>query len=288
VFALVAGLADDDWAPVHDFAEQFRVPVVLPQVALPANPPADQGFFTLYFSRGVTLEADTLADRLLQDSPPGVVQVSRCGTPGQAAAARVADRVGGRVHIVSTCLDGLAPIASDARALAPDDATLVLWLGRSDVDAVSKALGQRGGPVYLSSTLLAAGLPGSWPGSGSKALLLHPFVPPGDLERHAWRAVTWLQAKGLGDRPRQVAVNTLFAVSLAAEALTHPRAVDSREYFVERIEHMAGRSPNRSAYPETIFGVQRRFGSAGCYVLQVPASPGTPYEKVGPWTVPRS
>lgn len=289
VFSIVAGLASGDWTPVHEFAERFRVPVVLPQTPLPARLPVSQGFFTFYFSRGVTLEADTLAGRLSKDPPPQVVQLSRCGTAGHAAAARVEQRLSNRAEVVGRCIDRQAPLPADPRALGLEEgAALVLWLGRADLDAVAPALMQRAGAVYLSSTLLGATLPRSWPASGGKALLLHPFVPPDELDRHAWRSLAWLEARGLADRPRQVAVNTLFAASLTAEALTHPRALDSREYFLERVEHMAGRSPSRSAYPEVIFGVERRFGSAGCYVLEVPTSPEANYRKVGAWSVPRS
>ena len=143
------------------------------------------------------------------------------------------------------------------------------------------------GAVYLSSTLLGADLPRPPAALADRTLLLQAFVPAGELERHAWRALAWLKARGLADRSPQVAINALYAALLVAEALTHPKALVSREYFVEFIEGMAARSPNRSAYPETVFGPQRRFGSAGCYVLQVPASPDLPYRKVGEWTVPR-
>ena len=289
VYALVSGLGDD-WTPVHRFAERFRVPVVLPQTPLPVESSVSDGFYTMYYSRGVMLEADTLVGQLAKAQPSQLVQLSRCGTPGEAAARRVRARAPSGVEVVHACIGPSGPIAEHARPPGVrDGATVALWLTRADADALLPDISAWAGPVYLSATLRGAGIPTAVPAPTVTALLLHPFVPPADLERHAWRATTWLAARGLGHSGRrEVAVNTLFAASLAAEALTHPRTLDSREYFLERIEHMASRSPSRSAYPEIVFGVQRRFGSAGCYVLQVPTSPELPYSTVAPWSVPSS
>jgi hypothetical protein len=287
VFALVGGIVDEDWTPVHEFAERFRVPVILPQTPLPAARAPSEGFYTLYFSRGLALEADTLVERLSQGPFLQVLQLSRCGAPGQAAARRVSERMPERLEVATKCFDGTAPLAEGFWDGIPAGTALALWLDAADAATVIPTLPASLGAVYLSSTLLGADLPRPPAALGDRTMLLQPFVPPGDLERHAWRALAWLKAKGLSGRSPQVAINALYAPLLVAEALTHPKALVSREYFVERIEGMAARSPNRSAYPETVFGPQRRFGSAGCYVLQIPASPDVPYRKVGEWTVPR-
>ena len=74
----------------------------------------------------------------------------------------------------------------------------------------------------------------------------------------------WMKANGLRPADRRVAVNALFAVVLAADALSVPRTLGSREYFVEIIEHMTNRSLNPTAYPSVSFDPMRRFASAGC------------------------
>lgn len=289
VFALVGGITDERWSAVHEFAERFRVPVILPQTPLPADGPAIAGFYTMYFSRGVALEADTLVERLSREPVSHVAQVSRCGTPGHSASLRVREALSAKATVTAVCVELPAPLGDGLEGDAiPAGAALVLWLGLEDVAAVAAVVPASVGAVYLSSTLVGADSVERVRPIGDHTLLLHPFVPPDDFTRHAWRALTWLKGRGLSPRSRQVAANALYAALLAAESLTHPGTLDSREYFIERIEAMAARSPNRSAYPETIFGTQRRFGSAGCYVLQVPASEGGPHRMVGQWTVPRS
>jgi hypothetical protein len=166
--------------------------------------------------------------------------------------------------------------------------TLVLWLGPADVAGLEALAAETASlasldEIYISSSLLGEEwrrLPGALL---SRVRLLHPFVPPGELRQHAWRALAWLKANGIEASDPQVAVNALFAAMLVADALSHPRTLLSREYFLERIEHMAARSPNRSAYAAVSFGPQRRFGSSVCHVLKPPAAPEDPHRKVGAW-----
>ncbi len=62
VFAVVSGLSSSTWEPVHDFCEREQVPCWFPSVDLP--PVTAQAFYPVYFSQGVTLEADVLARHL--------------------------------------------------------------------------------------------------------------------------------------------------------------------------------------------------------------------------------
>ena len=91
VYAIVSGIADEDWSPVDAFCARHKVPAILPQTPLPPAVPSGDGFYSLYFSKGVTLEAKAIAHHLAAAAPAGEVrQVSRCGTPGQVAAAALA------------------------------------------------------------------------------------------------------------------------------------------------------------------------------------------------------
>jgi hypothetical protein len=140
--------------------------------------------------------------------------------------------------------------------------------------------------IVLSATLAGNGL-GQLSGTlRSKLYLVDPSVAPDAFDNHAMRSLIWLKSRGLSEVEREVAVNTFFAVSLAADALGTPRAIESREYFVEQLEHMMGRTPIRSAYPATSLGPGRRFASLGCAVLKIPMEPGGSFAAVVPWSVP--
>lgn len=294
VYALLSGLAED-WRPMHAFAARHRVPAVLPQIALPAaagDPDGD--FYSLYFSRGLLLEAETLAHHLGRVAPATrVLQVSRCGSVGSIAAEAFAASAEAPASVRSACIEASEPITADAwRRLIGDDAdTVVVWLGGADRDGMEALgadppAGERVRAIYLSSSLLGEEAGELAARLGGRAALAHPFVPPGDLDKHAWRALVWLKANKIVAADRHVAVNAMLAASLTGDALSIPGTLESREYFIERIEHMASRSPIPSAYPRLSFDFTRRFGSLGCYVLKAPASEGEGFTEVEPWFVP--
>jgi hypothetical protein len=137
----------------------------------------------------------------------------------------------------------------------------------------------------LSATLLGDRIADVTPLS-PKGYLVSPFVAPDEFDRHAARGLIWLKSQAIPMPDRVSGVDALFAVSLVAETLAQPRAMLSREYFIEQIEHMVGRSPLATAFPSVALGPARRFASLGSYVLKMPSVPGGAYEKVLPWFVP--
>jgi hypothetical protein len=281
VFAILSGLSDEDWGPVHEFCERHQLPAVMPQAPLVAPAEAGHGFYSLYFSRGVALEAETLAGRLASEPrAQAVLQVARCGGVGEAAAARLAGAAAPPLRVESRCIDPAVRLdASKWQELLsgrPD--RLVLWLGRADAPAL-EALGDGATPlggvdeIYVSSTLLGEGRLSLPRGLAERTLRLHPFVAPEAFDAHAVRALSWMSAHGLAPSDRAVAANALVAATLVSDALAHPRALASREYFVERIEHMASRSPTRGAYAAVSFDPSRRFASSACLVLRATPAP---------------
>ena len=97
VYAIVSGIAEEDWSPIDAFCARYRIPAVLPQTPLPPAVPAGDGFYSLYFSKGVIVEAQAIAHHLASASPSGEVrQVSRCGTPGEVASGTLARPVEAR------------------------------------------------------------------------------------------------------------------------------------------------------------------------------------------------
>ena len=86
VFAVISGLSNTTWTPVHAFCQQEKLPCMLPSIALP---PAETAFYPLYYSRGVALEADVLARHLRNQekkAPRRLLQVYRDDEVGRGAA----------------------------------------------------------------------------------------------------------------------------------------------------------------------------------------------------------
>jgi hypothetical protein len=88
VFALLGGISEGDWEPVHRFCEDHRLPNLFPVVDYPVL--SDTDWYTLYLSRGVRQEGEAAARYLnsFHELFAGreIVQVFRDNRRGQALA----------------------------------------------------------------------------------------------------------------------------------------------------------------------------------------------------------
>ena len=297
VFAIVAGLAEGDWAPIHEFCEREAVPCVFPLAKMPPDRGVESGFYSLYFSQGLALEASTLA-KYLGELPASagrrrMVQVVRPGSAGERAARRLTAALGPALAVETRTARGPQPPAADIwrQWLGGGVEIVVPWLDEADLAGLAEVASSpagltRVGGVYLSASLLGDGIDALPRPLREKSYLVDPFVSPDQLDRHAARTLVWLRNQKLDSLDRQVGANAFFAISAVGDALATPRAIGSREYFVEQIEHMVGRSPQRSAFPTLSLGAGRRFASLGCALLKVPPESGGSYDIVVPWFVP--
>jgi len=87
VFAVISGLGGENWAPVHEFCEKSALPCLFPNVEVPVE--AVDDFYSIYFSKGVLLEAELIARKVLATAagPPvkEVHQIYRAGDSGEQA-----------------------------------------------------------------------------------------------------------------------------------------------------------------------------------------------------------
>ncbi|MDB5936132.1 MAG: hypothetical protein JWQ01_3476 [Massilia sp.] len=255
VFALVSGIGDAGWQPIQDFSERFQVPCILPLTSLPGAGP---NFYTVYFSRGIALEAQALAGHL--GTRAAVTQVFRRDQPASLAAADAFRKaVPAGVRLQDRALEG-PMTATQWRTLNGD--VLVLWLGADDLrDAPA-----RNTPTWLSATLM-----GDAPAPG-KVGLTYPWELPQLRAPRVRRSTDWLRARNIGAAALQDQVNAHYAITMAGEALAHLMDSFSRDYFVETIEHDISTTLLSSFYPPLTLGPDQRFASKGVYVLD-PALP---------------
>jgi hypothetical protein len=268
-FALVAGIGDASWQPVHDFSERNEVPCILPLTSVPGE---GGGFYTVYFSRGMALEADALALDLRKSLAGGrVLQVVRTDEPESMAAGRALSAALSASGIVLEQLQitGAPDTADWARIGQSNAAALVLWLRAPDLANLPG--GAR--PVYASASLLdGAELPTAPP----QLRVIYPWELPRVQDGRARRATDWLRARGLGAAAPREAIDALFAVSVVAEALGHLMDSFSRDYFVETVEHQLSTTILASSYPALALGPDQRFASKGVYIAAPAVLAGAP------------
>ena len=291
VFAVIGGLGGASWMPVHAFCESAAVPCVFPDVDYPVVEGA--GYYSLYFSRGLVLEAEVLARQLAQNRAGRIVQVFRDDATGRVPAQALREALRRRgieapdEHAVSGA--GALPAGFwDGLLRSAQPVTLVAWLDRADV----QALGEAGEPpagltdLYVSASLSAMRppeLPASWLG---RLRMVHPFVLPADRARRLARVEAWLRARGIPLRDARTQANAFFAATVTGDAMAHLGESFSRDYFIERIEQMAETSLSPSIYPRLSLGPGQRFASRGAYIVGFPQGAGGTPVPLSDWMVP--
>jgi hypothetical protein len=269
VFALVSGIGELSWQPIHDFSERFRLPCILPLTSLPGT--AGSNFYTVYFSRGIALEAQALASHLGGGAGAAkVIQLFRRDEAASRAAANAfrAALAGAANRLEDRAL-GARLTGAQWRTLADSSAVLVLWLGADDVRDLPRQLLERARPVWLSATLMgAAAAP-----AGRQVGVTYPWELPELRAPRVRRSTDWLRAREIGGDQLQDQVNTHFAITMVGEALAHLMDSFSRDYFVETIEHDVTTTLLSSFYPPLTLGPDQRHASKGVYLVH-PALPG--------------
>ena len=290
VMAVISGLAGSNWAPVHDFCEHQHLPCLFPNVEVPD---ADAGdFYSVYFSKGVLLEADLIAKAIADatESRPGktVQQIYRAGDSGEAAAHELTldlkkEGIAVRDHILPADKVG-AGVSSALRSAASAD-TVVLWLRPSDIAAMGEAP-TAAGAVFMSGLmggLERSPLASSW---RSRAQIAYPFDLPDRRVVRVDYPLGWFSIRHIPVVAEQVQVDTYIACGLLSETLNHMADTVAREYLVERTQDMLEHRILTGYYPRLTMATGQSFGSKGGYLVKFADPTGTRLVAEGGWTVP--
>ena len=298
VFALVSGLSNSGWQPMHKFCEQYQTPCLFPNTDLPVV--GDKNEYSFYFSKGLTLEAEALAEYLHQTKENindiFIIQVYRKNEFGATPATILKTqlhKLGMTNQITDLPIDTTAPLTTaywQDLLQKNQPSIMVLWLNKSDLQELNKltdlADQNKLTKIFLSSSL-AYPVEQFPENLKDEVYLIHPFALPTDIPKLLLRTSGWLKIKQFktNDDVVRVQANTYFTTMVLGEALMHIRSHFSREYFMEKIEHMLESSLTTSVYPRFSLGLGQRFASKGCYILKLTGQSGST-APVSDWIVP--
>jgi len=294
VFAVVSGLGGASWSPVQEFCEHAALPCLFPNVAAIPEESA-RSHYSLYFTRGVNLEADLLVKRLVDQ--PGdtraakvVLQVYRAESAGQAGAEDLARKLSAkgvtvrrRVLPAGTTTGG-AGLSFDGGEVASADA-LVLWLPPADLAAL-QALPPESTSIYVSGLLGGlerAPVSAAW---RSRVRLTYPVDLPERRQVRVDFALGWFRAERIELVAPQIQVDTYLACSLLSETLNHMSDAMVRDYLMERLEDTIEHRIMTGYYPRLALGPGQRYASKGGYMVRLREAPGAGVVAEGEWMVP--
>lgn len=294
VFAIVSGLGGSNWAPVHDFCETQQVPCLFPNVEVPVT--SDHDFYSLYFSKGVLLEAGLIAQRIgeaARDGPVGarhhaqtVRQIYRKGDSGEPAAEALAAALKGQpVEVLNEALPPGEPVAHALRRVAAGD-VLVLWLRPNDLDAL------RGTPppgsVFISGLMGGldhAPLPERW---RDVASLAYPVDLPEGRRVRVDYAFGWFAIRHIPVVDERVQADTWLACGLLAETLSHLVDAFVPDYLIERVDDMLEHRVLTGFYPRLSLAPGQHYASKGGYIVRFAQPDHLKVVADGAWTVPQT
>jgi hypothetical protein len=295
VFALLSGMGTGAWQPVHAFCEAAEVACLFPHTDLPVVAPA--GAYTLYLSKGLSVEAQSLAHYLqaTMASASGqtarLVQVYRDTESGRTPARvlRQALQDSGILHLQDHGItDRLTPAFWHTLGQYALPTVLVLWLDATDVATLELAQDALGNvqQIYLSAHLLQE-MP-SWFSQSlrDKVCLIYPFALPYNDSPHSYRVRAWLRSRGVQRKYERIQLNTYFALSIADHALMQLGENFFRDYFVETIEQETESAPNPGVFPQLSLGPGQRFVSTGSYIVRLSDQVQGGLEAVSDWIIP--
>jgi hypothetical protein len=250
--------------------------------------------YTVYFSKGVTLEAEVLASFLREPGAGGkVMQVYRRDETGLTAAAALRAALAGAsagaaaaVSLQDVVLEGQADAAFWRALQAAKPDAIVLWLGAQDLD-LPQALGGAGPtPVYLSFSQLGSQRAEALSRPGDNLRLVYPSDLGPKHDTRLLRHKLWLHNKGIPGSDEAVQANAQFAMTLLSDVLGHMADSYSRDLFVERIEHVLGQTPAASIYPQMSLGPGQRFAAKGAAIVQLSDGEKSKPKLLSTWLVP--
>jgi Periplasmic binding protein len=271
VFAVISGLSNTTWEPVHTFCQQEKLPCMLPSIALP---PTEAAFYPLYYSRGVALEADVLAKHLRnqgEKAPHRLFQIYRDDEVGRGATQALTEALrDSGIQVESRVLSGQEPsgLNEALKDISSEDAVM-LWLRPADLTAVSKAVAT----LPTSNAYISGFLAKEDYSFVSKAWMPHvrvvyPYELGDKRQKNAASLKKWLKTWNLPlvDEALQTEVffNLLFLTDLTSQMLDNLY----RDYMVERAEDMLSLGSNVSAYPHLSLARGQRFASKGAYIAR--------------------
>jgi hypothetical protein len=290
VFALLGGISDGEWEPVHRFCEENRIPDLLPQTDYPVLSNSD--WYTLYFSRGVRQEGEAAARYLhsMYDLFAGraVVQVVRDGRVGKALGEgfrEVWATTGHPAPVEIVLPEGEALSGERLRQIVAEHkpAALLLWDDATVLAALEGLPDQAGRPgmVIASSSYLGKEM---WNISESLRDLLYltyPFRLPQEEGRFDVALKGVLAGKNPSDYDQKILRRSYIVGELLSKSLVQMRGEYYRDYLLDVVGMMA--DSVFPLYERLGFGPGQRYASKGCFIVQLGKGANPQLERRSEW-----
>jgi hypothetical protein len=277
VFALLGGITNGDWQPIHQFCEENHIPCLFPITDFPVISRTD--WYTLYLSKGYYQEGEGAARFLndkveLKDKP--IVQFVRDSREGRALARGFQEtwRDFGQKAPVTVILKAGEALTAEflQQALAREKpAAIILWDGPESLKTLEMLAAGKNGPaiVLVSSSFLGRGMLSMNEQVRDFTCMTYPY----GMSRSPGEQIT----SSMGVKKFNTEANTMAAIRITQKSYDLTVVLDMaiarmkgnyyRDNFLDVIDCLM--DLDLPLYERLSFGPGQRYASKGCYIVQL-------------------
>jgi len=290
VFALLGGITNSEWGPVHKFCEDNRIPNLMPIVDYPVISETD--WYTLYPSRGIRQEGEAAARYLhgmydLISNRP-IVQIIRDNPRGRALAEGFRETWGHTDHppaLDITLEEGEQLTTERLQKIVAQDkpAALLIWDDAGFLPALTGVAGKadRPGLVLASGTYLGKALWTIPEELRGLIYLTYPYRMPQEDARFDKSLKRVLSGKPLTAFDHRILAQSYITGELLGKALLEMRGEYYRDFLLDTISMMADQY--FPVYERVSFGPGQRYASKGCFIVQLGKGKAPLLERRSEW-----
>lgn len=284
VFALLGGITNSDWKPIHQFSEDNQIPCIFPNTDFPVVSGTD--WYTLYLSKGYYQEGESAArylnsmDHVLKGK--SVVQIVRDSREGKALSAgfQQIQQDLGLKEPVTVVLPTEKKLSKDLlhQVLSKEKpAVLVIW-DDSNVLSALESLGDENRPemVFVSSRYLGKSIWTLPENVRDITYITYPFAFSANTATASMgkQKVKDDLKKNLSqaDIPLKDTKQQITSLSNALNQLLNTALIDMKgNYYRENLLDVIGAMMEQQypLYGRIRTGPGQRYASAGCYIVQL-------------------
>lgn len=266
VFAFLSGLSEASWEPIHQFAEEYRVPSLFPNTERPF--PKEEAY-NLYFSKGIAGEVNSLIAYLSKNNLPftAIYEERPFSLQLKSFTASHTSVSNTDFNFNFLSLQSFQQLSEEeGQALVQNSPHLLFLISKSSLEKLQMPAFTDVKPtIYLPSSL-AKNIGNQF--SSFPLIHSYPYILPDEKIARNYRIRAWMRSRGLEVRDEALQMNTYFALSVTDFAISHLVGNYSREYLIERIEHEAENNLSPGIFPSLSLGPGQRFAAKGNYIIQ--------------------
>ncbi len=294
VFALLGGMTEGSWRPIHEFSEQNKIPCILPLTDFPVI--SDTDWYTLYFSKGIYQEGEATArylhTEIAGNSGEKIVVVSRKDmgsdalNQGFSAAWKKFQRSEPEHLVLDKDTKLTAGFWQDVME-SYKPTVLILWLGGNDLEKIDSFTQDEKLPrkVLFSSEMLDYDFTTIPDGLRDRAYLTYRYSLPSTRGKRMLAVKRWLQARKVPVTDLEMQAKIYFIGWMLPGAIKNMRSEFFREYFLEGFDMMVDQDYAIAVYPRLTFGSGQRYTSKGCYIVQLTKGRNPELVKASDWVI---